>query len=66
MFYSLGLPNSVPEFAIQLFIMFWIVVLFQMILFLGFAMADPTGRRRSGQATSHSFNKDALDNDYRS
>ena len=64
MFYSLGLPNAIPEIGIKFFLMFLIVVLFQMILIFGFAMGDSGGRRRSGKATRHSTRYDPLDNNY--
>jgi ABC-type sugar transport system permease subunit len=65
MFYDLGLSQAVPELAIQGFLMFLIVIVIQTFLFIGFAMTDSTGRRKSGVATLHSYTKDSFGNDYR-
>jgi hypothetical protein len=63
MFYGAGLSRSFPQIAIRIVLMLIIVTIFQIFLFLGFAIAAPKGRRRSGVADMHSYNKDPFDND---
>ena len=65
MFYDLGLNRSIPELAIQGFLMFLIVILIQTFLFIGFAMTDSNGRRKSGVPTMHTYTKDSSGSDYR-
>lgn len=58
MYNQIGLPRSIPEWGAQLMIMFGIVIVFQIIFWLGFIWFTPEGRRRTGDATMTSRNKD--------
>ena len=62
MFYNdLRIPNDVPEFGLKLMTMFVIVVCMQIIFYVGYFIASPEGRRRTGEATTYSRNKDPFD-----
>lgn len=58
MYNQIGLPRSIPEWGAQLMIMFAIVIVFQIIFWIGFIWFTPEGRRRTGDATMVSRNKD--------
>ncbi|MCP4360294.1 MAG: hypothetical protein GY796_19985 [Chloroflexi bacterium] len=61
-FYTdLRLPTSIPEWGVQLIFMFVIVLIMQFILYLGFFFGSPEGRRRTGDPTMYSRNKDPFD-----
>ncbi len=64
MYNQIGLPRSIPEWAAQLIIMFGIVVVFQIIFWLGFIWFTPEGRRRTGDASMVSRNKDPFSDQY--
>ncbi len=57
----LDLPRNWPIEALKVATMFIIVVLMQIILSLGFMLASPEGRRRTGEPTLKSRNKDPFD-----
>lgn len=56
-----GLPRTVPEGALLAGMILLLVLLFQIFLWLGFAMASPEGRRKTGVPSLHSRNKDPFD-----
>ncbi len=58
---DLRLPTSIPENGLKWMTMFVIVVGMQIIFSLGFMIASPEGRRRTGDATLRSRNKDPFD-----
>ena len=65
MFYdSLNLPPDTPRWIIQGVLIFGIVLTMQSFLFIGFALGNPTGRRKAGRPSMHSINRDALGNEY--
>ncbi len=64
MVYRVGIPRSIPEWVILLTLMFVVVVAMQFFLFIGYAFANPEGRRRTGDATLRSSEKDPYDDRY--
>ena len=64
MYNLIGLPRSIPEWGAQLMIMFAIVCVFQIIFWIGFVWFTPEGRRRTGDASMKSRNKDPYDQQY--
>ncbi len=64
MYNQIGLPRSVPEWGAQLIIVIGIVIVLQIVFWLGFVWFTPEGRRRTGDATLKSRNKDPYDNGY--
>lgn len=58
---SLGLPRNWPIEALKGATMFILVVLMQIVLTLGFMLGSPEGRRRTGDPTLKSRNKDPFD-----
>lgn len=58
MYNQIGLPRSVPEWGAQFMIIFAMVIVFQIIFWIGFIWFTPEGRRRTGDATLTSRNKD--------
>ncbi len=61
---QLGLPRTVPEWAILLGIMLLIVFFMQFILIFGFMLAAPEGRRKLGEPSLSSRNIDPFDDKY--
>ncbi|MCA9940201.1 MAG: hypothetical protein KC418_16280 [Anaerolineales bacterium] len=61
MAYAGGLPRAVPEWVIQGGIMLLLVLVMQFFMVLGFLVATPLGRSRSGKATLRSWNPDPND-----
>ncbi len=62
MFYNdLRIPASIPKWGVQFIFMFAIVVMMQFFLYLGFFFASPEGRRRTGDPSMRSRNKDPFD-----
>lgn len=59
-----NLPRSVPEVVILVVLIFLLVLLFQIFLWLGFAIASPEGRRKTGVPSLHSRHKDPFDQGY--
>ncbi|MEM7332030.1 MAG: hypothetical protein AAF490_08055 [Chloroflexota bacterium] len=56
-----GLPRTVPEGAVLALLVLIFIIIFQVFLWLGFALASPEGRRKTGQPTMYSRNKDPFD-----
>jgi len=64
-FYNqLYIPRSVPELGVKLIMVFGLVVVMQIVFSIGFIIASPEGRRRTGDATLKSRNKDPFDDHY--
>lgn len=61
MIYSVGIPRSIPPIVIMLVLMFVVVVAMQFFLFFGFMLANPEGRRRTGNPTLQSRSEDPYD-----
>ncbi|MEJ2747145.1 MAG: hypothetical protein P8183_04400 [Anaerolineae bacterium] len=61
MIYAVGIPRSIPSIVIMLVIMFFIVVAMQFFILIGFMIANPEGRRRTGDPTLKSHTKDPYD-----
>jgi hypothetical protein len=61
---ELGLPGTIPEAVILFGIMFIIVFVMQFFLIFGFMIGDPEGRRKLGDPSMKSRNKDPFDNHY--
>lgn len=61
MIYGVGIPRSIPPIAIKIVLMFFVVVVMQFFLFVGFMFANPEGRRRTGNPTMKSKTKDPYD-----
>ena len=62
---DLAIPQAVPDIAIQGALVLLIVFVMQFFLILGYVVASPQGRARSGQPTAYSSNPDPLENEYR-
>lgn len=61
-FYNqLFIPRSIPELGLKLLMVFGLVIIMQFVFILGYIIASPEGRRRTGDATMHSRNKDPFD-----
>jgi ABC-type sugar transport system permease subunit len=60
-FYNMGIPNSVPQWVILGALIIIVVVIMQTFLMLGFMLASPEGRRRTGDPTLHSHRKEPFD-----
>lgn len=61
-FYNqLFIPRIVPVLGLKLLMVLAIVIVMQIIFSIGFIIASPEGRRRTGDATLHSRNKDPFD-----
>lgn len=61
-FYNqLLIPRSVPEIGLKLLMVLGIVIVMQIVFSIGFIIASPEGRRRTGDATLKSRNKDPFD-----
>jgi hypothetical protein len=58
---QLFIPRSVPPWALRVGVIFIIVVVMQFFVFLGFALGDPRGRRRTGRASGYSDDPDPFD-----
>jgi TRAP-type C4-dicarboxylate transport system permease small subunit len=65
-FYStLFIPRSVPEIAILAALVLVVVAIMQFFLVLGYAIASPQGRERSGNPSPYSTTYDPMQDDYR-
>ena len=64
MYNLIGIPRSIPPWGAQFIIMFGIVIVLQIVFWLGFVWFSPEGRRRTGDATMKSRNKDPHDNNF--
>lgn len=61
-FYNqLFIPRAVPEIGLKLLMVLGLVIVMQIVFSIGFIIASPEGRRRTGDATLHSRNKDPFD-----
>lgn len=58
---QLFIPRAVPEWALLAGMIIVFVLVMQIFLVLGFVIASPEGRRKSGQPTLRSRNKDPFD-----
>jgi len=58
---DLALPRDWPIAALKGATMFLIVALMQIVLTLGFMIGSPEGRRRTGDPSMYSRNKDPFD-----
>ncbi|MBK8905027.1 MAG: hypothetical protein IPM53_27855 [Anaerolineaceae bacterium] len=62
LFYNqLLIPRSVPIWGLKLIMVLGMVIVMQIVFSLGYILASPEGRRRTGDATLHSRNKDPFD-----
>ena len=61
MVYQAGIPRIVPEWAITLVLMIFVVAIMQFLLFMGYAFTSPEGRRRTGDPTLKSRARDPYD-----
>lgn len=61
MFYEAGIPRYVPSWVFIGAIMIFIVLLMQFFLVMGFMIASPEGRRRTGEPSLHSHTKEPFD-----
>lgn len=59
--YRQGIPRSIPEWGLQLGVAILLTICMQIFLLLGFVFANPEGRRKLGEPTLVSRNKDAFD-----
>ncbi len=62
MLYRAGVPASVPGWVIQGALMLVLVLVMQFFVVLGFLIANPSGRRRTGRPTFGTWNQE-LDDD---
>lgn len=62
---SLFIPRSVPEPIILAVLVLIVVVIMQFFLVLGYAIASPQGRERTGNPSPYSTNYDPSQDDYR-
>ncbi len=61
-FYNqLYIPRSVPELGVKLIVVLGLVIVMQIVFSIGYIIASPEGRRRTGEATMYSRNKDPFD-----
>ena len=60
-FYSMGLPEQVPDWAIMAAMVFLVVAFMQAVLIFGYMIASPEGRRHTGDASLYSHSKDPYD-----
>lgn len=61
---GLFIPTSVPRWVVLGGMILIFVLVMQMFLALGFAIASPEGRRKTGKPSLYSRNKDPFDNHY--
>lgn len=59
-----AIPRSVPEWAVMGGMILLIVIVMQVAMLIGFIVASPEGRRRTGQPSLHSHSKDPFDSEY--
>lgn len=62
---SLAIPRSVPEVAILGALVLIFVFFMQFFLILGYAIASPQGRERTGDPSPYSQTFDPMQDDYR-
>lgn len=61
LYIGLGLPRSIPEWALLAGTVLLIVIVMQVFLMFGFIFANPEGRRKLGDPTLTSRYKDPFD-----
>ena len=61
---QLFIPRSVPKWALLAGMIIIFVLIMQVFLSLGFAIASPDGRRKTGQPTLYSRTKDPYDDGF--
>jgi len=61
---QLSIPREVPREAVLAGLMLLIVMVMQMFLILGFVLASPEGRRRTGEASLNSRTKEPFDDQW--
>ncbi len=61
---QLFVPRSVPEWGLVAMSTVGIVILLQIMFVIGFIIASPEGRRRTGNPSLHSRRKDPFDDRY--
>ncbi len=65
-FYSeLGIPRTISENTIHIMLVLFIVLSLQFLAVIGFAMANPEARKRSGQPSAVAQNPDFYDSQYK-
>lgn len=65
-FYNeLAVPRSVPELGILAALIFIAVMIMQFFLVLGYVIASPQGRERTGNPSPYSTTYDPMQDDYR-
>ncbi|HIP73612.1 MAG TPA: hypothetical protein EYH05_19720 [Anaerolineae bacterium] len=58
---QLFIPRSVPQWGLVLMVTVAIVIVLQIMFVFGFILASPEGRRRTGNPSLRSRNKDPFD-----
>ncbi len=61
---QLYIPRTVPKWALLAVMIIIFVLIMQMFLAIGFAIASPEGRRKTGIPSLYSQNKDPFDDGY--
>lgn len=61
---QLFIPRTVPPLAVRILVMVGVVIVMQIMYYMGFFIASPEGRRRTGSASLHSRNKDPFDDGF--
>lgn len=61
MFYNVGIPREVSPVVIMIVLMLVIVVAMQFIMFIGYVIVNPEGRRHTGNPTLKSKTQDPYD-----
>lgn len=62
LFYTqLFIPRFIPEWGLKALLILGMVIVMQIFFSLGYVIASPEGRRRTGDATLYSRNKDPFD-----
>lgn len=61
---QLAIPRDVPQVVVLGGLILLIVAVMQIFLILGFVLASPEGRRRSGEPSLHSRIKDPFDDQW--
>jgi hypothetical protein len=62
-FYQWGVPRAVPSWVFLILLILIVVGIMQFFLFIGFMLASPEGRRRSGTPSLYSRTKDPFDDE---
>ena len=57
-FYQWGIPRAVPDWVFLIVLVLVVVTIMQFFLLFGFVVASPEGRRRTGDPSLYSRNKD--------